>query len=507
MTTGISALRRRVLEDDRALADALRARGPHVVLLEHLEQRRPHEAGDHRHAADRDGERGQHEVQRAVVAGDRQQVGLEADVDHQHQPHPERRRRHAGQRADQDDGVGGSPAMERGPHADQRAHEHRGQHAGHRELERGDEAREHLGGRPAPGCGSSGRDPRRHVAHVERELHGHRPLEPQALADGRRPSRGVASVPAITMAGSPGISRSIANTSTVIDEQGDDELDQARGDVAGHGRPSAQRSAPCAARRRPWPSGSHTTPPATTAARLQVTAEHEQVRVDARRQRPRRRSKPSTSATFAVNIAAARRHPEPPARHRPEVPQQPGRQALAVLDRAGRPRRGSAVMPPPSLLIVMRDGGTSAAEQRLDRIHDAERVGESLLRRDGRGQVDVAAQLRAARSASSQSRLLRCMCVGRKRTAGRPDSADHRASIGSARRHVAHVQVDVAALADDAAAADRLRAQARRLSRATETSRGDRRSRSRRRRSRARRGTGPAAPRRSASAVERRTSR
>ena len=78
-----------MLQDDHALAEALGPRRPHVILLQRLHERRADQPDDHRHAAHGHGQRGKHQVERAVVAGDGQQVGLEADVDHQHQADPE----------------------------------------------------------------------------------------------------------------------------------------------------------------------------------------------------------------------------------------------------------------------------------------------------------------------------------------------------------------------------------------------------------------------------------
>ena len=125
-----------VLDDDRALGQALRARRADVVLLQDVDERRTresrHDRGDRR--AER--QRGQDVVPPAVGADRRQPVQLHGEDLHQHHAERERRKRNAGDRQRHAQPVRPAIAPDRRDDADRHAEDDRPRHRGDRQPER-----------------------------------------------------------------------------------------------------------------------------------------------------------------------------------------------------------------------------------------------------------------------------------------------------------------------------------------------------------------------------------
>ena len=200
----------RVQADHASRWQTFGARGAHVVLAEHLEHRRARHARDHRQRNGAEHDCRQHEVVQRVLqrtglarqpgidgheTGDRLEVVLDqvdaprhrrqtptlADEHDQQQAPPEDRHRIAGDRESHQrlvvqaaatrgcDGAGGQPDQ------------HREQHRGERQLDRGREQRSELGEHLLIGGQRHAEVAVQQLPHVVEELLPHRLVEPQFM--------------------------------------------------------------------------------------------------------------------------------------------------------------------------------------------------------------------------------------------------------------------------------------------------------------------------------------
>src|SRR5215510_455244 len=225
----------RVARDDQAFLDALGARGPDVVLVEHVDHARPRHPRHDAQGRGAEGDRGQDEMGHAPAAARGEQAQHDGEDDDEHDAEIERRCRDTHHRHYHGGVIEGRVPPGRRYDAGQESHDHREERAQHGEQRRVPQTRHDLVQYRALRFQRSSEFTPEDVTEVAHELEVERLVEPELLTDGRKLFR--------PRVGSGHESRGIAGDDAHGDEYGREDPEQ-------HGEQEQQATADQAAQGR-----------------------------------------------------------------------------------------------------------------------------------------------------------------------------------------------------------------------------------------------------------------